>query len=543
MKVLIVDDNIKIRQLLRNFLTESGWSVQEAASAEQALEMLDESVDVVLTDVKMGRTSGLDLLRMIREKLPHLEVILMTGHADIQDSIDALSLRAFAYIKKPFEMGEVNQKLLEAARARNANQCEEYYKKDLEQQVERQTAQLRIEKERFQSFFSTVPSILLVIDKELGLVDGNQFLEHYAGRPAGDLIGQNVCRVLSCSQDCQCRNLDDLPGQCPFFELIKPTLAGPDTITRRQVELETQGAGGVGRRTFRGCCCQLPSKTGETPLLLLMLEDITREKELEYQLIHTGRMTALGEMATGVAHELNQPLNGIAGYIQLMESRIAAGRNTPVDKQLGMFRDMMHEINRMSEIINHLRMFSRSGKTARADNPVDIKSAYVNSMKLLRTQMENHGIEVVESLPPGLPYIAGDQDRLQQVIMNLLVNARDALLDTGEKGCDTGCTASRGRTVQVSAREKVTGNAPGVEFVVADNGPGIPPERIKSIFDPFFTTKESGKGTGLGLSISYGIISEFGGTIEVKSTRGAGTSFYLWLKCYLKPAREAKAES
>jgi signal transduction histidine kinase len=530
MKVLIADDDLRLRRMLESFLTKTGWSVEIATTAEEAMEKLDDSLDVVLSDIKMGELSGIDLLRLIREKHPFLEVILMTGFADLQDSIEALNLRAFNYLKKPFDLTELNQSLLEASRAKDANIREEYYKRSLEEQVERQTSQLRIEKERFQTIFSTVPTMLLVFDRRLSLVDGNSFLEQFIGRPVSQLAGEHLGTALNCANNCCSSQLSELPDNCQLIELIRPVMEDR-MVFRSQLHLDILQEGLIKPFIFRGSCCRLRAKTEDETLFLLMLEDITHEIELEVQLLHSSRMSALGEMASGVAHELNQPLNGIAGCIQLMESWSSSGKNISPDKRLGVFRDMLDEVNRMSEIINNMRIFSRSDKVTRRTEPVDVKAAYHNSMKLLRTQIEKHGIEVEENIPEKLPLVSGDNGRLQQVFMNLLINARDALSDSEPTDSDQDEKQPR-KIIHVVAGTQAKENKSGVLFAIQDNGTGILTQNLRSIFDPFFSTKAPGKGTGLGLAISYGIIKDFGGSIEVISEPGEGAKFSIWLPCY-----------
>ena len=427
MKVLVVDDEIQIRQMLQSFLTRTGWEVDLANDVDSAMEKLDESFDVVLSDIRMNGASGIDLLRRVKNGFPALEVIMMTGYSDIQDSIEALSLRAFAYLRKPFDLAEVNQKLVEAARTKDINQREEYYKIALEEQLSRRTKQFRIENDKLQAIFSTVPNFLLVIDDNMRLIDCNKTLENFTGQPIVRLHGKDICEILRCdTENCSASTTPEKTN-CPLVNLVAKLKEGEEDIVRMQIAMNIIHGNEPLRTFFRGSCSMLPSKDEEDSFYLIMLEDISTEKKMELQLIHSGRMTALGEMATGVAHELNQPLNGIAAYIQLMESRIMAGRKVDPEEQLSNFRDILHEVNRMSQIIEHMKIFSRSGKITNHKEPVDVPSVYQNSMKLLRTQFVNHGIELKENFPDDLPPILGDSVRLQQVFMNILINARDAL--------------------------------------------------------------------------------------------------------------------
>jgi signal transduction histidine kinase len=256
------------------------------------------------------------------------------------------------------------------------------------------------------------------------------------------------------------------------------------------------------------------------------MDDITREKEMEAQLIHSGRMTALGEMASGVAHELNQPLNGIATYIQLLQSRIEHGHPTP-DKELAVvYSDLLHEVERMSGIIDHLRIFHRSGGLPSANSPVDLSEVFTNAMKIVRNQIGRYGIELKENFESGLPRVMADRSRLEQLFLNLVINARDALieLDTQADG-----NAGAQKTINVDCRKTSRDQADWVRIEIRDNGPGISRQNIEKIFDPFFTTKDPDKGTGLGLAICYQAVADIHGTIEVESEPGAGTVFQIWI--------------
>ena len=148
MQVLIVDDDAQVRKTISSFLEKLGWEVKVAENFESGLEMLDDDVDVLLSDIRMGEKSGIDLLKRAKDRFPFIEVIMMTGYAEIEDSIQALNLRAFAFLNKPFDLGDMNKKLIEAANSKLFNEREEFYKKTLEKQIQEKTAQLRIEKEK-----------------------------------------------------------------------------------------------------------------------------------------------------------------------------------------------------------------------------------------------------------------------------------------------------------------------------------------------------------------------------------------------------------
>jgi len=235
---------------------------------------------------------------------------------------------------------------------------------------------------------------------------------------------------------------------------------------------------------------------------LVLLDDITQRVRLEDQLVQTEKLTSLGLLAAGVAHEVNTPLAVISNYIQMLAKQIPAD-----DPRQKTIERIVKQTFRASEIVNNLLNFSRTGGAEAVE--VDLNSVLEETLTLVQHPFKTARVNVVRNYADNLPLVLGSTTRLQQVFLNLFMNARDAMPGGGMLEVRTG--AHNG----------------SVEVEVADTGSGIPPEHIHRIFDPFFTTKSSGRGTGLGLSVSYGIIKEHAGKVDVRSTPGKGTSFRL----------------
>ncbi len=240
-----------------------------------------------------------------------------------------------------------------------------------------------------------------------------------------------------------------------------------------------------------------------------------REQELrdkQEQLVQAGKLATLGELTTGVAHELNNPLNNIGLFVgnavDLIE--LAETEKGQVVREL---RHAMQQVSKATEIISHLRTFGRAAPATR--EPTSLRLVIERALALMREQLRLREIEVTVDLgpPPEEPVVVGNAIQLEQVFINLLTNARDAVAESPRKAI--GISASTG--------------SEAVEVAVADTGSGIRPGLERRIFDPFFTTKEVGKGTGLGLSITYGIIKDHGGTISVVSPPGEGATFVIHL--------------
>jgi PAS domain S-box-containing protein len=246
----------------------------------------------------------------------------------------------------------------------------------------------------------------------------------------------------------------------------------------------------------------LVSKSGERIGRLLLFDDVTQRERMEEQMTQTEKLTSLGLLAAGVAHEVNTPLAVISNYIQMLAKQMPEDdpRHNIIDK-------IVKQTFRASEIVNNLLNFSRTGAADLAD--IDVNRVVEETLSLVAHPLKTSQIHIVKQLGESLPPVRGSANKLQQVFLNLFLNARDAM--------------PAGGMLEV----RTAAHNGSVEVEVADTGAGIPREHIHRIFDPFFTTKSNGRGTGLGLSVSYGIIKEHAGKIDVRSTPGKGTSFHV----------------
>ncbi|MBF0320677.1 MAG: hypothetical protein HQL01_12835 [Nitrospirae bacterium] len=262
----------------------------------------------------------------------------------------------------------------------------------------------------------------------------------------------------------------------------------------------------------------------------LDLEKINHElQEATAQLIQSAKLSALGELTAGIAHELNQPLNGIKIICQSILKDMQKGRHNP--DELGTdLADVVEQVDKMAAIIDHMRIFTRrtEGMTTQL---MDINSIIEGPFKLLNQQLKITGIVVTKNLAQDLPQIKGDIIRLEQVFINFITNARNAMKSDAKADKYLKITTSLVNNGDLSL------DGGGVAIEIEDTGAGIPDSIKDKIFQPFFTTNEPGKGTGLGLSVSKKIIEEHGGTISVESTAGKGTIFRIVL-----PTADKKSE-
>jgi C4-dicarboxylate-specific signal transduction histidine kinase len=238
-----------------------------------------------------------------------------------------------------------------------------------------------------------------------------------------------------------------------------------------------------------------------------------REQELrdkQEQLVQAGKLATLGELTTGVAHELNNPLNNIGLYLGNAIDQIRLDK-VETERLVGDLEKAMEQVLKATEIISHLRTFGRAAPVS--VELVDIDDVIERSLLLVQEQLRLRAIQVELELCPDELLVLANPIQLEQVFINLLTNARDALADEKRK------------TIRIASSR----NEEQIMIAFSDSGPGIPRDLQQRIFDPFFTTKEVGTGTGLGLSITYSILKEYGGDISVISRPGEGATFLIEL--------------
>jgi PAS domain S-box-containing protein len=349
-------------------------------------------------------------------------------------------------------------------------------------------------REREQFIRSVVESLgegLVVLDRDGRVVTWNRAIETRYGMPAAEAQGRHLFDVNPAwSTEALAEPLPRLlRGEIAHFAL---DAIEHQTLRRGTVVLNVRAS--------------LVRHHGQPAGAVLLMEDITERQALEDSARQSEKLAALGTLSAGLAHELNNPIGIISGRIELMLLE-SEGQALPAEvrEDLGVIH---RHAQRVARIVHSLLSFAR--RSAGSHAPVDLNQVVEETLLLVEKQVAREGIHLKRSLAPALPIIQGDANALQQVVMNLLLNARDATPPGGEI-----------RVVTEAAAEPPG----GARVVVSDTGSGIPADVLPRIFDPFYTTKP--QGTGLGLSISYGIVRDHQGTLDVQSTPGAGTTFVL----------------
>jgi histidine kinase len=354
---------------------------------------------------------------------------------------------------------------------------------------------LKASEQRYQAIFSNIPNPVFVLEPEtMRILDCNDSVKPVYGFACEAVKGKSFL------------DLFDTRERAHYAAQIKA-----EAFIHQARHLNSEG-----RPLFVDIRTSLTSYP-EWNVLLVTTSDITQLIETEQQLIQASKMTTLGEMATGVAHELNQPLSVMKTASSFMLKKLTTGKRVSPDIFEEMLRKIDTNVDRATHIIQHMRQFARKSEVD--VEPVNINHPLLMALEIFAQQLKVRGIQVHTRLKSDIASIQGNPSRLEQVFINLLLNARDAIEERwGDKpaGADD------------KAITLISGDQPGfVTVKVCDTGTGIPPSVKEKIFEPFFTTKIVGKGTGLGLSISYGIMQQHGGSIQADSRETGGTCFTL----------------
>jgi len=362
-------------------------------------------------------------------------------------------------------------------------------------------AHLRESEAKYRFLFNDGPFPLFVLSADdFRIVDVNARAEQEYQYSRDELLGKNFVDLMPPAGRRQ---------QLETFKVLAANEGGPPPVIQQK-----RRDGSI----FMSHVQARLSWFKERPAVIAAVWDVTEKLEQEAMLVQTGKMATLGEMATGIAHELNQPLNVIKIASDFLLKSVRKGHPISHEELSLTAEELGKNVDRAALIIGHLRQFGRKAESTMS--PVDINAPIQGAFTLLGTQLNKAGINCQLTLDEHLPRIMGDANRLEQVFINLVINARDAMLQH-EREADVERPTRKILTIK-SYQENDR-----IVVIVSDTGPGVPQELRSRIFEPFFTTKKIGEGTGVGLSVSYGIIREHQGTIEVNGQDQEGATFTL----------------
>ena len=371
---------------------------------------------------------------------------------------------------------------------------------------------LRESQAELSAIYDNVPIAMILVDQDRRVREVNLTAVKFAQRAAEEMIGLRGGEALRCIH-----SADDPRGcgfglyckECPVRRMVLDTFETGNNYYREEGKLPL--ASRQGDVTVLVSTVLLSLAEGQR--VLVCIEDITerkqaeeREKQLQQQLNLSSRLASIGELAAGVAHEISNPLTGILGFSERLMRK-------STDEEVSRDLEIIHnEAQRVAKVVGNLLTFARRREPKKEYS--DINDILQQALELRAYELKTSDIEVVTSLAPGLPRTMADFHQIQEVFLNIIFNAEQAMSEANGGG-------------KLSVKTQRTGDYIRISF--ADDGPGIPAEQLDKVFDPFFTTRGEKGGTGLGLSLCHGIVAEHAGKIYAKSKPGKGTTFFVEL--------------
>ena len=509
-----------------HFEMDSAFQGQEALAKVQSAGHEGRPYSLVFMDVRMPPGwDGVETVTRIWREYPHIQVVLCTAYSDYswEHILHKLGeTDSLVILKKPFDNVEVLQlahtltKKWAVTRQANARMA------DLDQAVRQRTEELlqanhnlqseiqrrslvecalRESEERFHKAFETVSVALGIQPLDASrYLDVNQSFLALSGHSKEDLLGKTPDEL----------NLLETPGH--YAELVQSLRHGRPV---RNADLRIRRKDGEIRQTLASIELL---RLGEQSCLLAALLDVTDQKQLEAQLRQSQKMEAVGQLAAGIAHDFNNLLTIIHGHTSLQLAR--SNLDADIAKA---FTQIKLASERAAALTRQLLAFTRQQIVQR--KPLALGVA-ISQMKSLLCRTLGETIQLECQLAPALPWIHADASNLDQIIMNLAVNARDAMPNGGQLLLSTGSSTV---TADQAAGHPDKRAGTFVVLTVTDTGCGMDKQTLARVFEPFFTTKPIGRGTGLGLSTVYGIVRQHEGWLEVESQPGVGTTFRIFL--------------
>ena len=495
-KVLLVDDDEDDYVVARDLIAKIGgrryrldW-VNNYEAAEAAIQKNEH--DICLLDYRLGERTGLDLLRGSQSLNCHAPMILLTGQGDHEIDLEAMKAGAADYLVK----SQLNADILDRA---------------IRYAIKNKRAEenLRRDRDLISRIMETSPVGIVVANQEGKITFANHRAEEVLGLDK-DAIAGGACSVLNWRMTDPEGN--PLPGQpLPLKKVLESGQTAQDV--RHAVDRPN-----ALRTLLSTNATPLFDATGKIDGMVVTVEDITERLTLEAQLRQSQKMESVGQLAAGVAHDINNILTVIQGHAGLLLNSVPPGADsTRSIKQISAASE------RAASFIRQLLTFSR--KQIFRSKILDL-NAVLQNLKGMLPRLIGEDISLETHCQPDLPCIQADTGMVEQIVMNLAANSRDAM----PKGGKLLITTSAGEIDAAHVRQHPEARAGWfVCLTVSDTGCGMDPRILRRVFEPFFTTKEMGKGTGLGLATVYGIVKQHQGWIEVQSEVGVGTTFKIFL--------------
>ncbi len=492
-KILLVDDEESIRNMMRLTLELDGYTVLTAADGPSALDIFqNELPDVVLLDVRMPGMDGVEVLRHIKEINRDAEVIIISGHGDMDMAIECLRMEASNFLAKP-----VSEEILSLSLKRSLEKVAlrrkvKQYTRDLETLVREANVELEKAYQFRENIIEHSPDAIVCIRKGGTIIIFNSAAEKLLGYRKEEVIGaMNIVQIY-------------LPGVARKImkDLKSDNFGGLGILQKRQVSLVDKHGNELPVYISAAILYENGMETGSVGIFT----DLREKIKLEKQLLRSEKLSSLGKLSAGIAHEINQPLTGVLTFAHLLAKKFKNDEPTRKDLEI-----IVRETTRIRGIVQGILDFAREMPMQKKSRRIE--QVLEQTLEIIVHQQRFFGITLVKEYGPDIPEIVIDSNLMEQVFMNIILNGLDAMHGAGTL------------TIRTRRVNEV------LEIDFQDTGSGMPEAMLDKIFDPFFTTKDSteGMGMGLGLAVSYGIVKNHNGDITVTSREGVGTTFTIKL--------------
>ena len=500
-KILVIDDEESLRDLLRVSLTYKGFEVITAENGEKGIEVFQqERPPIVLTDIKMPGIDGLEVLREIRRLDPDTQVIVITGHGDMDSAIESLKLEAADFINKPIKDEVLMVALKRAQEILWMKQKLREYTSNLEVMVKEATEELRKAHDFQKNLIQSSIDAIIGVNRAGTVVIFNQAAEKLMAYESEEVM-----------------------GRIHITELYHP----PKSAHQIKKKMHSHKYGGVGR--LENFEAEVVNKYGDkVPIRLSatllykdgqeigsvgFFQDLRKIKRLQKDLIENERLSAIGQTVSGMAHYMKNILNGLEGGVYMVNTGLKKNKQTLFSKGWDM---VQNNIVKISELALNMVDYSK-------EREPELEYCFPNEIAqevydLVEERAREHKVKLVKDFDMSISKCFLDPNRIHRCLLNLVTNAIDA------------CALERRKEEDCSVFIKTRKEDSGIRFDIVDNGMGMTREVQEKLFERFFSTKGS-KGSGFGLLVTRKIIEEHGGTIAFESARGEGATFTIHLPC------------
>ncbi len=476
-KILLMEDNHSYARLVQKMLAVSSqveYQIECADRLSTGLEhLVNGEIDVVLLDLGLPDSQGLDTLGRVHAQAPAVPIVVVTGLDDETLAVQAVRQGAQDYLVK----GDIDSKTLWRV-IRYAVE-----RKQAEEKIKQTASEWRIT-------FDSITDLVSIHNRDFKLTRINKAFADFCKMKPEELIGKTCYETVHRTN----KPLFNCP-QKKAIETKKPSVI-EYLEPRLGLYLEMTAS-------------PIFNEKGEVVACVHVVRDITERRKMQAQLAQTEKMSALGTMAAGVAHELLNPMMGMLNFAQYCLRHTTEG-----DPRYPVLQDMERETRRCADIVGNLTTFSRMGKQGEKGYQKESFTTIIDRVvKLLSYRIEREHVSLTQHIAEDTPKIWMEVNSMQQVLLNLISNALDSLM------------ASQKKEIHIEVHRE----GDFLQVTVADSGCGLAPESLEKIYDPFFTKKPIGQGTGLGLTVSRSIIFSHGGDITCESKLGVGTTFKILL--------------